>query len=256
LIFILGSFGGGKVKYPSGAPSGYTGSPFDGKDCSDPSCHGGTSTAVTGWITSNVPSQGYIPSASYTITVTVTGNSGDNKGFEVSPQAADGTLLGTLTPGSGTKFASSNPKYVTHSSAISTASAVWTMTWVAPAVGVGPVTFYGAFVSAFPNVYHSTLTIPEASVGITENQDAIRLRIYPNPVKEVMNISYNLTNPGHIVLSVYDLTGNKILTLLDENQESGKIFRTINLKNDIRKGIYFVKFSSDFSSAFQKILVN
>jgi hypothetical protein len=256
LIIFLGSFGGGKGKYPSGAPAGYTGSPFDGKDCSDAACHGGTSTAVTGWITSNVPAQGYTPGSSYTITVTVTGNSGDNKGFEISPQALDGSLVGTLTPGTGTKFAGSNPKYVTHSSAVSSATATWNITWVAPAVGVGAVTFYGAFVASFPNVYHSTLVIPENNVGIAELKEAVRILVYPNPAAGRMNVSYTLLHPEHVTLCLYDLTGNKVLTLMEEDQAAGKITQTFDLKGEVRQGIYFVKFSSNSGSAFQKVIIN
>ena len=255
LVFILGSFGGGG-KYPSGAPSGYTGSPFDGKDCADPSCHSTTSTSVTGWITSNVPAQGYTPGASYTITVSVTGNSGDNKGFEVSPQALDGTLLGTLTPGAGTKFASSDPKYVTHSSAKTGTTAVWTLTWVAPVNQTGSVTFYGAFVSSFPDVFHSTLVIPENNVGIVQHTEPVHFLVYPNPVKERMHVSYTLIQPGHVMISMYDLTGNKINTVLDEMQPAGEMTRSFDLKGEVRPGVYFIKFSNDYGSVLQKVIVN
>ena len=79
------------MQYPGAAPAGYTGSPSDGHNCT--SCHGGTATTATGILSSNIPMAGYTPGASYTITVTLTGPGA--KGFEVSPQNASGTLLGS-----------------------------------------------------------------------------------------------------------------------------------------------------------------
>ncbi|MCX6257875.1 MAG: T9SS type A sorting domain-containing protein [Bacteroidia bacterium] len=142
--------------HASGAPAGKTGSPGDGSNCT--SCHGGTATAVTGWITSNVPVAGYIAGNSYTITVTVPGSG--NKGFEVSPQSPSGNLLGTLTAGTGSHLTGSN-KYITHSSTVSTNPAVWTFTWTAPASGTGNVTFYGAFAITTSTTRLSTLVISE-----------------------------------------------------------------------------------------------
>jgi hypothetical protein len=256
LVLILGSFGNG-VKYPVGSPAGYTGSPSDGKDCSEASCHGGNSAAVAGWITTNVPVQGYTAGASYSIMVTVTGNSSDAKGFEVSPQTLGGALLGTLTPGTGSKFAGSNPKYITHSTALTDASASWIFTWVAPPTGTGTVTFYGAFVSGFPNIFHSTRVIFENITGISEPQDPLHFTIYPNPVNNLMNLHYTLSQPGHTVVSLYDLTGNRIRTLLDEEQSSGDKTHSIDLSHDIAAGVYIVKIVNGNSAPMlRKVIFN
>lgn len=59
----------GFIPYPSGAPSPYyyTGSPGDGHSCAQ--CHGSSST-VSGWITSTIPASGYVPGTTYQITAT------------------------------------------------------------------------------------------------------------------------------------------------------------------------------------------
>jgi hypothetical protein len=144
--------------YPTGAPAGYTGSPGDGKNCTE--CHGGTATTISGWITSNIPAEGYLPGQTYQITAT-NNNTGSGKyGFEISPQSASGTLLGTLTAGANNQLVGNN-KYVTHVSA-STSINTWTFNWTAPAAGTGNVTFYGAFARNHPGpVRLSTLTVGE-----------------------------------------------------------------------------------------------
>ena len=150
----------GAYAYPSGAPAGYTGSPGDGMNCVN--CHGGSSAAVTGWITSNIPSQGYTAGTVYTITVTVSGSG--KKGFEVSPQNGSGTQLGVLAAGTGSHL-TGGTKYVTQSSAGSTSSTVtWSFTWTAPTAGTGMVTCYGAFCVGKSNTKLSTLVVNENSV--------------------------------------------------------------------------------------------
>jgi hypothetical protein len=164
-ITMLTAFGGdgnhnNNSDYPSGSPAANTGSPGDGKHCSHSGCHNGSATTQAGIITSNIPGTGYTPGASYTITVALTGSG--NKGFEVSPQNATGTLLGTLTAGSGSKLVGSG-KYVTQNSAVGGSSATWNFTWTAPSAGTGTVTFYGAFAITKNVTKLSTLVVDEAS---------------------------------------------------------------------------------------------
>ena len=169
LVVILGMQKG--LAYPTGAPAGYTGSPFDNKNCTN--CHGGSASTVTGWITSNIPAQGYTAGQSYTITLTSTGSG--NKGFEISPMTSAGAVLGTMTPGTGSKLVG-GVVYLTHSSAKTSNPATWTFTWVAPAAGTGSVTFYCAFVVTKPVTKLCTMTVNESlplGVTVTANPNTI-----------------------------------------------------------------------------------
>ncbi|MEI8047377.1 MAG: T9SS type A sorting domain-containing protein [Bacteroidota bacterium] len=152
-------FSGNTMMYPNGAPAGKTGSPGDGANCTE--CHGGTATTTAGQITSNIPAAGYVAGTSYQITATnpITGTG--KLGFEISPQNATGTQLGTLVAGSGSKLVGTT--YITHSAANSTTK-TWTFGWVAPAAGTGAVTFYGAFARKYPGIVTlSSLTVQEAA---------------------------------------------------------------------------------------------
>jgi hypothetical protein len=158
-MLLLSSYSGDECDYPSGAPAGYTGSPGDGNDCT--SCHGGSSTPVTDWITSDIPAEGYTAGTTYNITVTVTGTG--KKGFEVSPQNLSGTQLGTLIAGTGSHL-TGGTKYVTQNSASNSNPATWTFEWTAPAAGTGDVTFYGAFAVSKSSTKTSSLTVAENAV--------------------------------------------------------------------------------------------
>ncbi|MBK5285973.1 MAG: T9SS type A sorting domain-containing protein [Bacteroidia bacterium] len=160
--------------HASGAPEGMTGSPGDGwSTCTN--CHPGpTAESQSGWITSNIPSAGYLPGATYTITATATRANHTIFGFEVSPQDISGNVLGTLivTNSAQTQFVGFN-NYITHTSGGingSGGSKSWTFDWTAPVSGTGDVTFYGAFNVANGNnnhigdtIYTSTLLVPECS---------------------------------------------------------------------------------------------
>ncbi len=158
------AFSGDDADYPSGAPAGNTGSPGDGQSCT--SCHGGTATTVTGYITSDIPTSGYTAGTTYNLTVTVPGATNLRKGFEVSPQNATGTQLGTLIAGTGNHL-TGGTKYVTHSSGSMANPAVWSFQWTAPASGTGTVTFYGAFCVSEPVTQLSTLVVNESAAPLT-----------------------------------------------------------------------------------------
>src|SRR5262245_1746069 len=78
----------------SGAPAGKTGSPGDNSSCA--SCHSGATVNATGILSSNIPSSGYVPGTTYTITATCVDATVNRFGFEISPQKPSGTKHGTL----------------------------------------------------------------------------------------------------------------------------------------------------------------
>ncbi|MCX6291204.1 MAG: T9SS type A sorting domain-containing protein [Bacteroidetes bacterium] len=157
---------------PGGAPANKAGTPAYPSTCT--SCHSGGSNAMqAGWITSNVPASGYVAGTTYTITCTATYSGRSVFGFEVSPQNAAGTVLGTLIVTNSAQTQSiSTGKYMTHTAGgiSGSNSKTWSFGWTAPAAGTGSVTFYGAFLCADGDgtemgdeTYKSTLTIAESA---------------------------------------------------------------------------------------------
>jgi hypothetical protein len=127
----------------TGSPGGKTGSPMDNSDCT--SCHnvGGTTLSTTN-ITSNIPSTGYIPGNTYTITTSSWAD-----GFEITCEENTGnTKTGTFfnTNPSTTQLVN-NGDAITHTAAGNLSNS-WNFDWEAPSVGTGDVTFYGAFIDA------------------------------------------------------------------------------------------------------------
>jgi hypothetical protein len=230
-IILLTAYSGEETDYPGGSPAGYTGSPLDGKDCTV--CHGGSASPVIGWITSDIPVEGYIPGETYTITTTVSGNG--RKGFLISPQNEEGDFLGELATGPGTELKGNN-HYITHSSSSNSNPKVWTFPWTAPASGSGPVTFYGAFTVNEPVTKLSTLTVTEnISIGIPENRSN-DIDIYPVPAKDHILFSFEDDSDAGKV-NITDINGRTILSV---NKAGGKTPYSINIKA-LPSGIYFLR---------------
>ncbi|MFO7614388.1 MAG: choice-of-anchor V domain-containing protein [Bacteroidales bacterium] len=173
------------MSYSSGSPGGRTGSPGDnGNTCTQ--CHTGTASTVTGWITTNVPPEGYTPGQTYTLTATGMHTGVVKFGFELTVEDALGTKAGTLqiTEPARTKLINNN-KAVTHTSNGTTPSGnsiSWSMNWVAPEGVQGNIGIYAAFNAANGNgttsgdvIYKSSTFIspappPPALASIVPNQ--------------------------------------------------------------------------------------
>jgi D-arabinose 5-phosphate isomerase GutQ len=68
---------------------------------------------------------------------------------------------------------------------------------------------------------------------------------YPNPFNPVTSINYQLASDAHVTLTVYDIMGQKIRTMVNEDQSAG--FRSVvwngkdNYNNPVSSGVYFYR---------------
>ncbi|MFN8255960.1 MAG: choice-of-anchor V domain-containing protein [Bacteroidales bacterium] len=256
-----------EVQYPTGAPAGHTGSPADGKTCTE--CHtGSTGEFQAGWITSNIPVTGYVPGETYTITATVTSSGRSKFGFQVSPQDGTGKLLGTLNSTSGQTQLTGSDKYITHTSSGTTgsnSSKSWTFNWFAPAKGTGEVTFYGAFNATNSDnattgdiIYTSSLTVSEnTTVGIEDiiaSKKAVK--VYPNPTSDKINLKYKISINGLVEIKLYSLGGKNTSVLFSGNRTKGEYDENYSLNRAvISKGIYFLEIKANGKSSVEKVLI-
>ena len=249
-ILAFYSFSGNDMRYPSGAPAGYTGSPFDGKNCTH--CHGGATANVDGWITSNVPETGYVPGETYDINLTV--SAGGKKGFEISPQSLTGDLQGELHAVSGTKLVG-NGKYITHSNKVSSNPAIWTFQWTAPSEGTGNVNLYGAIAINESQTKLTSLLIPEnITASVIENEQP-QIIVFPNPVQSNLTIYYSLSKPEYVKVNLYDINGTLIDILLSEYQAQGNQSLNYLVDGNLESGIYLISIEYNSKMIVKKIVV-
>jgi hypothetical protein len=61
---------------------------------------------------------------------------------------------------------------------------------------------------------------------------------YPNPFNPTTYIRYGIAESGYISLKVYDVLGNELITLVNEEKTAGEYMVKFNSKN-LASGIYF-----------------
>ncbi len=69
------------------------------------------------------------------------------------------------------------------------------------------------------------------------------MSVYPNPLNPQTTISYSIKNPSHVKLVVYNITGQKVTTLVDKHITAGK-HSVVFDGSDFGSGVYLYKFDS------------
>ena len=76
--------------------------------------------------------------------------------------------------------------------------------------------------------------------GLTQN--------YPNPFNGQTNIEFQISSLSNVKIQIFNILGQKIKTLLDEEKSPGYYTIIWDSKNDfgdsMNSGIYFIKFNS------------
>ena len=243
------------------SPGAKSGSPGDGADCS--SCHSGTPQSASNWITSNIPLTGYVPGASYTITLTGTHTGVALFGFELTAEDSSSAKVGSFTITNSTETRLTNGMHaVTHTANGITPtnnSKSWSFEWTAPAAGSGSVTFYASLNAANGNsvtsgdvIYNTNIAYKQdLSIGIDDKKfDNELFHISPNPVNNILSIE--VASIQSYEVKILDLAGKMIISAQFDGGFGTKNINTSTLP----KGIYIIKIQNDnrsFSKQFIKI---
>jgi len=92
-------------------------------------------------------------------------------------------------------------------------------------------------------------TESEATPAVKLNQNS------PNPAKEMTNISFYLGTPGNVSLTLIDLLGNPVMSILDKNMKAGTHSIPVETR-DIPSGIYFYILNMGGVSSTKRLIVS
>jgi hypothetical protein len=110
----------------------------------------------------------------------------------------------------------------------------------------------------------SNIAFLSLSLDVTDNESGLPGQIglkgnYPNPFNSSTTIYYYVSMLAHVTLSVYDILGEKINTLVDEKKRAGEYNAYWNGKdrqgNDVSSGIYFCHLKIDDYLSSRKMLL-
>ncbi|MBN2414170.1 T9SS type A sorting domain-containing protein [candidate division KSB1 bacterium] len=107
--------------------------------------------------------------------------------------------------------------------------------------------------------------IVSGGIGIEDKSTSIPKEFvlfqnYPNPFNPATIIKYNLPKAVHVRLVVYDLSGRRIKTLVDANQQPGHFITVWQGRDDnnlpVAAGVYFCRFDvQDFQKVIKLVLI-
>jgi hypothetical protein len=202
------------------------------------SCHGANAVATTSINLTGAPTNGYMPGASYTMTLTVGSSNAAMVSAGFGLKASAGTSASLTGQGTTTKsgeLVHSAPKTFV------AGTATWTYTWTAPTAGTGSV-----IVNIAGNAVNGdgNQTAADqwniASYTIAENTAPQAIH---NAVINKLNISPNPCTTQLQIANATALTNVKIVaingTICDATMTSNKNIITINTSN-LSAGIYII----------------
>lgn len=265
------------LAHPSHFSGPRTGAPGE-TSCA--SCHGPLNTGG-GFISVATSQSPYIPGDTATITVKVKKSSQHRWGFQLTPLGPSMQRAGTLvvTDSARTRdtvLSASGRNYVwqTHDGtyAGNADSAVWTCRWVAPFPGTGPVTLFACGVagdndntSSGDYSYSTFIIIPQSLIAGVDDQPTTLPehfglgQNYPNPFNPSTRISYNLPRQSEVDLSIYNIAGQWVTTLVHDRQISG--LHTVTWDGDdaagqpVASGTYLYRLRTDDLNLSRKMLL-
>lgn len=85
------------------------------------------------------------------------------------------------------------------------------------------------------------------------NNNSLNVKLFPNPVEELLNVLFQVSEADEFVLSLIDLSGKVLIVRNLGNKAPGDYLETIDL-NEFPKGIYICKIGGKRTSAAQRII--
>ncbi|MCK5117510.1 MAG: T9SS type A sorting domain-containing protein [Candidatus Aegiribacteria sp.] len=133
------------------------------------------------------------------------------------------------------------------------ASGIATINVTVPASGVMHV---GAFLHDY-QYDMDDITITGTGVAGSEGPTgALSLdRPYPNPITENASLGFNVPFSGNVEISVYDVSGRMVETILSGSVESGSHSLTWAPGSEIASGVYFIRLTTDEGILTQQAMV-
>jgi unsaturated rhamnogalacturonyl hydrolase len=112
----------------------------------------------------------------------------------------------------------------------------------------------GSNVSDYSNVDSIEVIPTSVKDKNLQNMNFKLYQNYPNPFNPETKIDFRLNDAGKIRLSVFDILGNKVATLIDGYEQSG--FHSINFKpSELSSGVYFYKLRTNNFIAVKKMIL-
>jgi hypothetical protein len=91
------------------------------------------------------------------------------------------------------------------------------------------------------------------------SHNGYRLAASPNPFTPVVRITYRIPQPGSVVLTVYDISGHHVATLVNNHHEAGEFVTKWNARDHsgskVSSGVYFLRIAAGRFTSSRKLVL-
>ena len=93
--------------------------------------------------------------------------------------------------------------------------------------------------------------------GVEESETSDkRFHVFPNPCHDYLVVDYELTGPSRVEISIYTITGQRVMTPLRESQGKGIFRKRINLSDlSTPAGVYLIRLSINDLPVVRRIII-
>jgi len=109
----------------------------------------------------------------------------------------------------------------------------------------------------FYESWYTTVVTIDGTVGVEEEQIVKNFELqqnYPNPFNPTTNIKYSIPTNSLVRINLFDILGNHVKTLVNENKSAGNYLVLLD-GSDIASGVYFYKISTNNFTAMKKCIL-
>lgn len=120
------------------------------------------------------------------------------------------------------------------------------------------------YISASPdgNLYYFSvtndvlykITYSGANTAAQNDRADLKSQIYPNPMQDLATIKYSVIQNELVKLDLFEMSGKKLETLVDEIKTAGEYSALVE-KNNLSKGLYFYKLQIGDAFEVKKIVI-
>ncbi len=124
--------------------------------------------------------------------------------------------------------------------------------------GLQDIVYYGIKGKKINVMINNSVVFPNSDTDIPEYKTQL-LGNYPNPFNPETKISYSMANSGNAELTIYNIKGQRVKTLVNDHVESGEHSTIWNGKDDkdsdVSSGVYFYRLKTAEGVQNRKMLL-
>ena len=81
------------------------------------------------------------------------------------------------------------------------------------------------------------------------------VKVYPNPVADQINLTYNVNKDSNVIIKIMDLLGNEVITLFNQRISAGEQTNSFSLSSRLNSGFYFIRMIVGTETVIKRISV-